>query len=80
MDVIVLSTIEIESSVDGLIQYMSQVILKIGEINNIKGIIETLQQEMKMKDEKMAQFQKEKQYLQERVSKMKTRLKVKVTL
>jgi hypothetical protein len=34
-----------------------------------------LQQEMKIKDEKMAQFQKENQALQERVDKLKTRLK-----
>jgi hypothetical protein len=35
---------------------------------------------MKMKDEKMAQFQKENQDLQERVNKLKTRLKGKVLL
>ena len=39
-----------------------------------------MQQEMKMKDEKMAQFQKENQDLQERVNKLKMRLKGKVLL
>jgi prefoldin subunit 5 len=57
---------------------MSQVILKTGGIKSLKGIIEKLQQEMKMKDEKMAKVQKENQYLQERVNKMKTRLRGKV--
>jgi hypothetical protein len=63
-----------------MVQAMSQVSLKTGEIKSLKGIIEKLQQEMKMKDEKMAQVQKENQDLQERVNKLKTRLKGKVLL
>jgi Txe/YoeB family toxin of Txe-Axe toxin-antitoxin module len=59
---------------------MSQVILKTRDIKSLKEVIEKMQQEMKMKDEKMAQFQKENQYLQERVNKLKTRLKGKVIL
>jgi peptidoglycan hydrolase CwlO-like protein len=54
---------------------MSQVILKVGEIKYLKGDIEKLNQEMKTKDERMAQFQKENQALYERVDKLKTRLR-----
>jgi hypothetical protein len=42
---------------------MSQVSLKVGEIKGLKGDIEKLKQEMKTKDERMAQFQKENQAL-----------------
>jgi predicted nuclease with TOPRIM domain len=71
MAVVVPSTTEIGSSTDGLVQAMSQVSLKEGEIKILKGDIEKLQQEMKIKNEKMAQFQKENQDLQERVDKLK---------
>jgi peptidoglycan hydrolase CwlO-like protein len=54
---------------------MSQVSLKVGEIKSLKVDIEKLQQEMKIKNEKMVQFQRENQALQERVDKLKTRLK-----
>ena len=54
---------------------MSQVSLKVGEIKGIKGDIEKLKQEMKTKDERMDQLQKENQALQERVDKLKTRLR-----
>jgi chromosome segregation ATPase len=50
---------------------MSQVSLKVGEIKGLKGDIHKLKQEMKTKDERMAQFQKENQDLQERIDKMK---------
>jgi hypothetical protein len=75
MAVAVPCTTETGSNTKGLVQAMSQVILKAGEIKILKGVIEKLQQEMKIKDEKMAQFQKENQALQERVDKLKTRLK-----
>jgi hypothetical protein len=78
--VIVPSTVETGSSTDGLVQDMSQVILKEGEIKILKGDIEKLQQEMKIKNEKVAQFQKENQTLQERVDKLKLRLKGKILL
>jgi hypothetical protein len=42
--------------------------------------LENLKQEMKTKDEKMAPLQRENQYLQERVIKLKTRLKGKTLL
>jgi predicted transcriptional regulator len=80
MVVIVPSNTEAGSSTDGLVQAMSQVSLKTGEIKSLKEVIEKLQQEMKMKEEKMAQFQKDNQDLQERVNKLKTRLKGKVLL
>jgi FtsZ-binding cell division protein ZapB len=80
MVVIIPSTTKNGSSADNLVQAMSQVSLKTGEIRSLKGIIEKLQQEMKMKDENMAQVQKENKDLQERASKMKTRLKGKVLL
>ena len=73
--VIVPSTIEIGLNIDGMVQAMSQVSLKEGEIKNLRGDIERLQQEMKIKNEKMAQFQRENQELQERVRKLKMRLK-----
>jgi hypothetical protein len=75
MVVVVPSTTEIGSSTDGLVQAMYQVSLKEGEIKSLKGDIEKLQQEMKIKNEKVAQFQKENQTLQERVDKLKMRLK-----
>ena len=56
MVVIVPSNTEAGSSTDGLVQAMSQVILKIGEIKNLKEVIENMQQDMKMKEERMAQF------------------------
>jgi hypothetical protein len=45
---------EIGPNTDGLVQAMSQVSLKEGEIKSLKGDIEKLQQEMKIKNEKMA--------------------------
>jgi FtsZ-binding cell division protein ZapB len=80
MVVIVPSNKEAGSSTDGLVQAMSQVSLKTGEIKSLKEVIEKLQQEMKMNNEKMAQFQKENQDLQERVNKLKIRLKGKALL
>jgi peptidoglycan hydrolase CwlO-like protein len=68
------------SSTKEIIQAMSQFILNTGEIKSLKGVIEKMQQEMKIKDEKMAQFQKENQDLQERVDELKTRLKGKTLL
>jgi hypothetical protein len=58
--VVVLSpSAEAGPSTEGLVQSMSQVILKEGEIKGLKGNIEKLKQEMKAKDEKMAQLQKD---------------------
>jgi len=54
---------------------MSQVSLKSGKIKILKGDIEKLQKEMKIKDDEIAQFQKENQALKERVYKMKKSLK-----
>jgi hypothetical protein len=64
MVVIVPSNIEAGSRNDGLVQTMSQVSLNIGEIKNLKEVIEKLQQEMKTKEDKMAQFQNDNQHLQ----------------
>jgi hypothetical protein len=63
MAIVVPCTIETGPSIEGLVQAMSQVSLKEGEIKSLKGDIENMQQEMKIKDEKMAQFQKENQSL-----------------
>jgi peptidoglycan hydrolase CwlO-like protein len=54
---------------------MSQVSLNVGEIKGLKGDIKKLKKEMKTKDERMDQFQKENKYLQERIDKMKIRLR-----
>jgi prefoldin subunit 5 len=42
---------------------MSEVSLKEGEIKSLKGDIEKMQQEMKIKNQKMTQIQKENQEL-----------------
>jgi cell division protein FtsB len=75
MAVTVPSTAKAGPSTKGLVTAMSQFILKVGEIKGLKGDIEKLKQEMKTKHERMAQFQKENQALQERVDKLKTRLR-----
>jgi peptidoglycan hydrolase CwlO-like protein len=54
---------------------MSKVSLKEGEIKGLKGIIEKLKQDMKEKDERIAQFQKENGVLQERIDKLKMGLR-----
>jgi FtsZ-binding cell division protein ZapB len=54
--------------------------LKIGEIKSLKENLERLKQEMKVKDEKLAQLHRKNQDLQERVNKLKTRLKGKALL
>jgi chromosome segregation ATPase len=54
---------------------MSQFILKEGEIKGMKGSIEKLKQEMQAKDERTAQFQKDQEVLQERIDKLKMRLR-----
>jgi hypothetical protein len=63
MVVVVPSTAEIGTRTEGLVQAMSQVSLKVGEIKGLKGDIEKLKQEMRKKYERMAQFQKENQDL-----------------
>jgi cell division protein FtsB len=80
MAVIIPTNTEAGSSTDGLVQAMSQVSLKTGEIKSLKEVLEKMKQEMKIKDEKMAQLQRENQDLQERVNKLKTRLKGKTLL
>jgi len=54
MVVVLPCTTKARSNTEGLVQAMSQVSLKVGEIKILKGVIEKLQQEMKIKDEKMA--------------------------
>jgi peptidoglycan hydrolase CwlO-like protein len=68
-------TAEIGSNTEGLVQAMSQVSLKEGEIKGMKGSIEKLKQELHAKDERIAQFQKENEVLQERINKLKVRLR-----
>jgi peptidoglycan hydrolase CwlO-like protein len=75
--VVVPPTAEAGKNTEGLVQAMSQVFLKEGEIKGLKGSIEKLNQGMQAKDEKMAQFQKENGALQERIDKLKMRLKAK---
>jgi FtsZ-binding cell division protein ZapB len=80
MAVIMPANTEAGSSTEGLVQAMSQVRLKTGEIKGLKEVIEKLKQELKVKDEKMDQLHRDNQDLQERMSKMKTRLKGKTLL
>jgi hypothetical protein len=46
---------KVGTSTEGLVQAMSQVSLKVGEIKGLKGDIEKLKEEMIAKDERMAQ-------------------------
>jgi FtsZ-binding cell division protein ZapB len=62
------------SNTEELVQAMSQVSLKEGEIKGLKGSRDKLKQEMQAKDERIAQFQKENGVLQERREKLKMRL------
>jgi FtsZ-binding cell division protein ZapB len=73
--VVVAPTAKLGSNTKGLVQAMSQVILKEGEIKGLKGRIEKLKQEMQAKDERKAQFQKENEVLEERIDKLKMRLR-----
>jgi hypothetical protein len=73
--VVVPSTIEVGPNIEGLVQSMSQVSLKEGEIKGIKESIEKLKREIQSKDERMVQFRKENQALQERIDKLKIRLR-----
>ena len=80
MVVIIPAYAKSRSNTDGLIQAMSQLILQIGEIKILKEALEKLKQEMKIKDEKMTPLQRENKDLQERLRKMKMRLKGKTLL
>jgi FtsZ-binding cell division protein ZapB len=73
--VVVPPTTEAGPNTEGLVQAMSQVSLKVGEIKGLKGDIEKLKQEMQAKDERMTQLQKENGALQERIDKLKMRLR-----
>jgi FtsZ-binding cell division protein ZapB len=66
---------EVGSNTEGLVQAMSQVSLKEGEIKGLKENIEKLKQEMQTTDESISQFQKENGVLQERIDKLKMRLR-----
>jgi len=80
IEIIILGNVEVRSNVEGLVQAMSQISLKIGKIKDLKENLEKLKQEAKVKDEKLAQLYGEKQDLQERMNKLKTRLKGKTLL
>jgi FtsZ-binding cell division protein ZapB len=70
----------IGSTIRDIIQAMSQVSLKEGEIKGLKEKMEKLEQEMCTKDEKISQVQKEKVVLQEKINKLNSRLRGKVLL
>jgi len=80
MEVIITTNTEVGSSTKGLVQAMSQVSLKTGEIKSLKEDMENLKQEMKVKNDKMAQLHRENHDLQERVSNLRTSLKGKTLL
>ena len=73
-------TTKIGSNTEEIVQAMSHVSLKEGEIKGLDESIEKLKQEMHAKDERIAQFQKENAVLQERINKLKLRLRDKVFL
>jgi hypothetical protein len=62
--VVVPPTTKVGPNIEGLVQDMTQVSLKEGEIKGIKGSIENLKQEVQAKDERVDKFQKENQALQ----------------
>jgi hypothetical protein len=70
----------IGSTIRDIIQAMSQVSLKEGEIKGLKEKMEKLEQEMCTKDEKISQVQKEKVVLQEKINKLNSRLRGKILL
>jgi FtsZ-binding cell division protein ZapB len=63
MDIIVPTNVEGRSNVEGLVQAMSQINLKTCEIKNLNENLEKLKQEVKVKDEKLAQLHRENQDL-----------------
>jgi peptidoglycan hydrolase CwlO-like protein len=75
MDVVVPPAAKVGPNTEGLVQDMSQFSLKEGEMKGLKGSIDKLKQEMQEKNERMAQFQKENELLQERIDKLKMRLR-----
>jgi FtsZ-binding cell division protein ZapB len=80
MEIIVPANVQVGSSVEGLVQAMSQVSFKTCEIKSLEENLEKLKQEMKVKDEKLSQLHRQNQDLQERVNKLKTRLTGKTLL
>jgi predicted RNase H-like nuclease (RuvC/YqgF family) len=78
--VVVPLTTKVGSNTEGPVHDMLQFILKEGEIKGIKGIIEKLKHEMQEKDARMTQFQKENEVLQERIYKLKMRIRGKCLL
>jgi len=80
MEIIIPANAEGGSNVEGLVQAMSQISLKTGKIKNLNENLEKLKQEAKVKDDKLAQLHRETQDLQERLNKIKTRLKGKILL
>ena len=63
MEIIVPVDVEFGSSIEGLVQAMSQVSLKTSEIKSLKENLERLKHEMKVKDEKLPQLHRENQDL-----------------
>jgi hypothetical protein len=63
------------STTEDIVQAMSQVSLKEGEIKGLKENMEKLEQEVHTKDEKISQVQKEKVVLQEKINKLNSRLR-----
>jgi FtsZ-binding cell division protein ZapB len=68
------------STTEDIVQAMSQVSLKEGEIKGLKENMEKLEQEVHTKDENISQVKKEKVALQEKVNKLNSRLKGKSLL
>jgi predicted nucleic acid-binding Zn-ribbon protein len=68
------------STTEDIVHSMSQVSLKEGEIKGLKENMEKLEQEVRTKDEKISQVQKEKVVLQEKINKLNSRLRGKSLL
>ena len=63
------------STTEDIVQAMSKVGLKGGEIKGLKENMEKLEQEVHTKDEKISQVQKEKVVLQENINKLNSILR-----
>ena len=60
---------------DDLVKSMSQISLKDGEIKGLKEQNQKLKQEVAQRSEKSEQVQKENDFLEEKISKLKSRIK-----
>jgi FtsZ-binding cell division protein ZapB len=69
------SATERKSCIEDIVQEMSRVSLKDGEIKELKENIKKMEQEAQKRDERVSQLKKENAVLHEKVNKLNSRLK-----